>query len=80
MRAGPKKSSSAIGNRIVTLAKRDPFISSKAIASEFGKLVSQGTVQRRLLKPKQPGRIARKVLLLGLGLFFMGWRIPDTSS
>ena len=59
-----KKTSPITDYRIVTLAKRDPFKSSKAISSEIGNVVSPRTVRRRLLEAGLPGRIARKVPLL----------------
>ena len=59
-----KKTSPITDNRIVTLAKRDPFKSSKAIANEIGNVVSSRTVRRRLVAAKLPGRIASKVPLL----------------
>lgn len=63
-RGSIKKTSPVTDTRIVTLAKRDPFKSSRAIASEIGNVVSSRTVRRRLLTANLPGRIARKVPLL----------------
>ena len=89
MRVRPKKTSSAIGNCIITLAKQDPFKTLTAIAREIGNVRSMETVQRRLLKPKLPGRIALKVPLLGTATLKMGqnfafchriWHVTEGSK
>lgn len=63
-RGRPKKTSLTTDNRIITMAKRDPFISSRAISAEIGNIVSSRTVRRRLYSANLPGRIARKIPLL----------------
>lgn len=63
-RGGAKKTSSVTDDYIATLAKRDPFKSSRAIAAEINNEISARTVRRRLYNMKLPGRIARKVPLL----------------
>lgn len=63
-RGRPHKTSSETDRRIVVMAKKDPFMSSRAISAAIGNEVSAQTVRRRLLQAKLPGRIARKVPLM----------------
>jgi len=57
----PIKTTKTLDHYIVTLSKKDPFKSSKAIAAEIGNLVSAPTIRRRLQDANLPGRIAKKV-------------------
>lgn len=63
-RGRPRKTTSVTDARIVLLAKKDPFMSSKAIAAEINNIISPPTVRKRLQQSRLPGRIARKVPLL----------------
>lgn len=65
----PRKTTPQDDRRMVTLAKKDPFIGSVKIKGEvFGPEsntgVSARTVRRRLVEAKLVGRVARKVPLL----------------
>ena len=60
----PKLTSRTTDNRIITLAKKDPFTSSKAISAEIGNVISSRTVRRKLQRANLPGRIARSIPLL----------------
>lgn len=59
-----KKTSTATDERIKLLVKRDPFMSSRRVASEIGNVVSSRTVRRRLQAAGLHGRMACKVPLL----------------
>ena len=63
-RGRQKKTSPATDNRIITVAKKDPFISSRAIFAEICNTVSSRTVRRRLFGANLPGIIARKIPLI----------------
>lgn len=63
-RGRPNKTSPETDRRIIVMAKKNPFISSKAISAEVGNVISPATVRRRLQQAKLPGRIARKVPLM----------------
>lgn len=85
-RRRPKKTSPTTDNRVVTLAKKDPFVSSRAISADIGNVISFRTVRRRLQYANLPGRIARRVHLLRqkklkTRLFFarnhLNWSGPD---
>ena len=63
-RGRPKKTSPTTDNRIITMAKKGPFISFRAISAEIGNIFSSRTVRRKLYGANLPGRIARKIPLL----------------
>lgn len=63
-RGRKKKTKRTTDNYIVSLAKRDPFKSSRQISAEINNVISARSVRRRLTDAKLPGRIARKVPLL----------------
>lgn len=63
-RGRKRKSSHTTDTRIVSLAKKDPFMSSKAISGEIDNEISSRSVRRRLEEANLPGRIARNVPLL----------------
>ena len=56
----PQKKSETTDNRILTLVKRDPFMSSRQIVGKIKNELCSGTIQRRLQGANVPGRIGSR--------------------
>lgn len=79
-RGRPRKTTDCDDRRILAMAKKNPFCSSKVISAEIGNIVSPPTVRRRLQKANLPGRLAKKVPLMRKNNLQMRLQFAESHS